>query len=75
MYYEKATILPSEALVERFYSLARFVYDNRRYNLDDRNITCVRYYEACGNSKRTIIVLEYYVVVSVYHGRCKQRDC
>ena len=41
MYYEKATILPSEALVERFYSLAGFVYDNRRYNLDDRNVTCV----------------------------------
>ena len=41
MYYEKATILPSEALVERFYSLAGFVYDNRRYNLDDRNVACV----------------------------------
>ena len=41
MYYEKATILPSEALVERFYSLAGFVYDNRRYNLDGRNVTCV----------------------------------
>ena len=41
MYYEKATILPSEALVERFYSLAGFIYDNRRYNLDDQNVTCI----------------------------------
>ena len=41
MYYEFAPIAPSEALAERFYSIAGFVWDNRRYNLDSRNVSCV----------------------------------
>ena len=41
MYYEFATVPPSEALIEQFYSIAGFVWDNRRYNLDSRNVSCV----------------------------------
>ena len=41
MYDEFAPVAPSEALVERFYSIAGFVWDNRRYNLDSRNVSCV----------------------------------
>ena len=39
MYYEFAPIAASEALVERFYSIAGFVWDNRGYNLNSRNVT------------------------------------
>ena len=41
MYYEFAPVAPSEALIERFYSIAGFVWDNRRYNLDSRSVGCV----------------------------------
>ena len=41
MYYEFAPFAPSEALVELFYSMTGFVWNNRRYNLDSRNISCV----------------------------------
>ena len=36
MYYEFAPIAASEALVERLYSIAGFVWDDKRYNLDSR---------------------------------------
>ena len=40
MYYEFAPVAPSKALVERFYSIAGFVWNNRRYDLDSRNVSC-----------------------------------
>ena len=39
--YEKSTALPSEALVEQFYSLAKFIYDNRRHKLSQENVNCI----------------------------------
>ena len=41
MYYEFAPVAPSEALIEQFYSIAGFVWNNRRYNMDSRNVSCV----------------------------------
>ena len=38
---EFGPVAPSEALVERFYSIAGFVWNNRRYNLDTRHVSCV----------------------------------
>ena len=32
---------PAEALIEQFYSIAGFVWNNRRYNMDSRNVSCV----------------------------------
>ena len=32
MYYEFSPVAPSEALIEQFYSIAGFVWNNRRYN-------------------------------------------
>ena len=39
--YEKSTALPSEALVEQFYSLAKFIYDNMRHKLSQENVNCI----------------------------------
>ena len=41
MYYEFAPVAPDEALIEQFYSIAGFVWNNRRYNMDSRNVSCV----------------------------------
>ena len=41
LYYEKAPVMPSEALDEKFYSLGGFVYDNRIYKLDNQHFTCI----------------------------------
>ena len=41
MYYTHAPIVPSEALVERFYSIAGFVWNNRRYNLNTKNVSAI----------------------------------
>ena len=41
MYYEFAPVAPAEALIEQLYSIAGFVWINRRYNMDSRNVSCV----------------------------------
>ena len=41
IYYKVAPVTPSEALVERFYSITGFIWDNRRYNLNSHNVLCV----------------------------------
>ena len=42
-YYTHAGVVPSEALIERFYSIAGFVWNNRRYryNLDTKNVSTI----------------------------------
>ena len=30
-----------EGIIEQFFSLAGFIYDGRRYNLNDENITAI----------------------------------
>ena len=34
MYYEFAPVASAEALIEKFYSIAGFVWNSRRYNMD-----------------------------------------
>ena len=41
MYYEFAPVAPAQALIKHFYSIAGFVWNNRRYNMDSRNVSCV----------------------------------
>ena len=41
MYYEFAPVAPAEALSEQFHSIAGFVWNNRRYNMDSHNVSCV----------------------------------
>ena len=33
--------MPSEALVEQFYSLAKFIYDNMQHKLSQENVNCI----------------------------------
>ena len=41
MYYEFAPVALAQALIKHFYSIAGFVWNNRRYNMDSRNVSCV----------------------------------
>ena len=41
MYYEFAPVAPAEALSEQLHSIAGFLWNNRRYNMDSRNVSCV----------------------------------
>ena len=41
MYFEFAPVAFAEALTEQFYSIAGFVWNSRRYNMDSRNVFCV----------------------------------
>ena len=41
MYFEFAPVAFAEALTEQFYSIAGFVWNSRRYNMDSRNVSCL----------------------------------
>ena len=44
-YYKIATIIPAEGIVEGFFSIAGFIFDGRRYNLDADGLKtiCLQY--------------------------------
>ena len=41
MYYEFAPVAPAEALIEQFYSIAGFVWNNRRYTVQYGFSQCI----------------------------------
>ena len=44
-YYKIATVIPAEGVVEGSFSIARFIFDGRRYSLDSENLKaiCLQY--------------------------------